>query len=59
MGVVSRAAHTTTGIQPEPESRRFGLTVSTRDFDMLANALDRIGDAEREAEVASTTLRIC
>lgn len=59
MGSMSSAPWSAAEIQLEPESQRFGLTVSTRDFDQLANALDRIGDAERAAEVASASLRIC
>lgn len=46
-------------IQPQPESRRFGLTLNSNDFAQLGRALDRIGQAERAAEVASATLRIC
>lgn len=59
MSSVSPVARSTAEIRPEPDSQRFGLTVSTRDFDQLTTTLDRIGDAERSAEIVSMTLRIC
>jgi hypothetical protein len=44
-------------IRPEPASRRFGLDLHRDDFDELGKALDRIGDAERSAEVDAAVLR--
>lgn len=45
-------------IRPEPASRRFGLDLDRDDFDELGRALDRIGDAERSAEITAVTLRL-
>jgi hypothetical protein len=45
-------------IHPEPASRRFGLDLHRDDFDELGRALDRIGDAERSAEIDAAVLRV-
>lgn len=47
-----------TDITREPESKRFGLDLHPDDFRQLGEDLDRIGDAERSAEIAAAVLRI-
>lgn len=43
---------------PDAKIQRFGLELDRASFDRLGDALDRISDAERSAEVAASALRV-
>ncbi|WP_156434433.1 hypothetical protein [Mycobacterium sp. IS-1590] len=49
---------TTDNILPDTKVHRYGLELDRASFDRLGEALDRISDAERSAEVAASALRV-
>ena len=49
---------TTDDILPDTKIERFGLELDRASFDRLGQALDRISDAERSAEIAGSAMRI-
>lgn len=49
---------TTDNILPDTKIQRFGLELDRASFDRLGQALDRISDAERSAEVTAAALRV-
>ncbi|WP_156671321.1 MULTISPECIES: hypothetical protein [unclassified Mycobacterium] len=47
-----------TDLLPDKEINRYGLTLNRASFEKLGEALNRISDAERSAEIAASTLRV-
>jgi hypothetical protein len=45
-------------LPPDREVSRFGLQLNREAFDRLGQALDRISNAERSAEIAGSSLRV-
>jgi hypothetical protein len=58
MATVPLVVRSVADIHPNPVSKRFGLDLNFDDFDRLGKALERIGEAERSAEIAAATLRV-
>jgi hypothetical protein len=58
MGNMPTSEPSATDLLPDTEVNRYGLKLTRASFDKLGQALDRISDAERSAEIAASTLRV-